>query len=140
MITVYENNSVCELLLGKQQKISFPYRWINFTVFSDVESGCLILNTLTGRLIFIPNYTAKQLKENPNLISECDELFEKWFLVSDNTDEAVLCDQLRDILQTMAKPNPVSSYTILTTTACNARCPYCFEKDLTPVFMGEEIA
>ena len=38
-----------------------------------------------------------------------------------------------------AKPY-VNSYTVLPTTACNARCFYCFEADFTPISMNDSIS
>ena len=54
-----------------------------------------------------------------------------------------LCKLLKFQLGTKKKqqrPKGIRKYTILTTTGCNARCAYCFEKGIKPVHMTLETA
>lgn len=46
------------------------------------------------------------------------------------------------VLLTLLKPaaKAITNYTILTTTGCNARCFYCYEKGTKPVTMTAETA
>jgi len=56
-------------------------------------------------------------------------------------DDQKLCGQIRQ-MAALLKPaaKAITNYTILTTTGCNARCFYCFEKGTKPVTMTAETA
>jgi radical SAM protein with 4Fe4S-binding SPASM domain len=61
--------------------------------------------------------------------------------VPEGHNDRKLCEQIRKTAQ-LFKPSAktITGYTILTTTGCNARCFYCYEKGTKPVTMTAETA
>lgn len=52
--------------------------------------------------------------------------------VTRDTDDYGLCELAVNVRRTMERPDPgVKEYTILPTTACNARCTYCYEAGMS---------
>ena len=62
---------------------------------------------------------------------------EKTFFVSDDTDELsmVLLKREKQIMS-----SSVPTYRVLVTTACNAKCPYCFENGIKFLNMNTTVA
>lgn len=122
-------------ILGVQKKReNVNYRLLNFCVQCPTEDGILIYNNMTLELLLLSNDEADRLME-------LDELIYKWFLVPEEQDDRLLSDQLRDIVAHLQKPvEHITSYTIFTTTDCNARCYYCFEQGFARRDMSRDIA
>ena len=69
------------------------------------------------------------------------ELRDGWFRVPQKMDDMKYADQVRFIRRTMWKePEHITSYTIFTTTDCNARCFYCYELGRSRIPMSDETA
>lgn len=68
------------------------------------------------------------------------ELYDRYFLVPGEADDAKLVDEYR-ALRDMLLPKTTSKhlFTILPTSACNARCYYCFEAG-APIFTMDAAA
>lgn len=108
-------------LLGSPQKSTLPYRTMKYCVLDKVENNTLIFNQLTKELILVEDLT------DDFWVS--DEAISHWCSVPVDFDEKTLVDDLR----TKLRNRPIISkdinlYHIFTTTSCNARCHYCFEK------------
>ena len=57
-----------------------------------------------------------------------EQLVKNHFLVPVTTRDRELADQVRQTLRIMEpRKAPITKYTVLTTTDCNARCFYCYE-------------
>ena len=68
-------------------------------------------------------------------------LFSYYYLVPEKTQEAVFYEQLRTLMGLTGPPaQGFSSYVILPTTACNARCVYCYEESFPVISMNRETA
>lgn len=112
-----------KLLSGKQyvpSVFALPYEW---------EGRHLWFHTLTRQLIEpacpLPDQTSS------GSISEDEELsalMRGYFLVPEGKDETVFYRDLFQVLHALVKKKGVKGFTILPTTACNARCVYCFEE------------
>ena len=69
------------------------------------------------------------------------ELVENWFLVPEDFDEKKLCREVYEIVLHLNSPvKDITQYTILTTTDCNARCFYCYEKGRVRYPMTRSVA
>ena len=99
----------------------------------------LLYSTLTLELLLVPAALAPGLEAPSGALREA--LRERWFLVPAGLDEHALVRELRQTLRIMEPPAPwIRKYTVLTTTACNARCAYCFESRWEPRTMTLETA
>lgn len=112
-----------------------------FILFSDDEY-CLAHNTLTKALILI-NDEEKQLLQKESLKFEENLIpfIELGFLVKKGTDEVKSFEQVKSTFSLFNKKEKgIRTYTILTTTDCNARCFYCYEAGIKKTFMSKETA
>ena len=135
-IIVPRNKSIWRLL-GAVKLPQGPVRWSTCLLRAPVQTGTLLFNTLTLELVYL---SREELKE-PLDDSLRQRLTAHWFLVSEDLDEHRTVRELRQTLRLMQGPaQRIRMFTILPTTACNARCAYCFEKDWTPLTMAEETA
>ena len=123
-------------MLKQQAKKMADYRFIKYCVslpFSDEVT--LLFNTLTSEMLEIKNDELDQQ-------NVCDELIRHWMLVPKDFEEKELTRQVIStalLMQNKHKEN-VSYYTIMTTTDCNARCFYCYEKGRSMIPMNTETA
>lgn len=125
------NPDVIRFLGGHQQKKSYyNYRFNKYCVFVDLDDRTkIIYNTLTGSIV--------QLRQNEldNVFSEyqCDcndNLLWNYFIVREDFDEDAVIDAYRERNRKFLGANYLespSSFVIMTTSDCNARCPYCYE-------------
>ena len=74
--------------------------------------------------------------------TECGAFFYRnYFLVSDDISEFDTAKNVREVMDLLKKPvKAPNSYTILTTTDCNARCFYCYEIGCEKINMTEDTA
>ena len=107
---------------------------MTYVVQQPVTDGLLLYNTLTCSMVLL------QPDEAADLTAQ-RELIDRWFLVPEDHDDRKLCRQVRQMVA-LLKPaaKTISTYIILPTTGCNARCFYCFEKGSKPVTMIAETA
>ena len=127
--------STFEQVVGRQKRADGQqYRLMTYVVQQPVDDGLLLYNTLTCSLVLLTPYEAADLTAQR-------ELIDRWFLVPQEHDDRKLCRQVRQmaVLLTPA-PKVVTTYTILPTTGCNARCFYCYEQGTKPVTMTAETA
>ena len=122
---------VIQILGGPQsRKKGRKYRLNKFIMtYQYDDETTLLLNVMTGSLVSLKSY------EYSNIFTEykCDYaeyLFQNYFIVPENFNE----NEAQDII--VSKSSKVitanyldkpSTFTILTTSKCNARCKYCYE-------------
>ncbi len=117
-----------------------------FNVFKFVANKCLLFNTLTKELVLLDDIEAKAYNslEFANTNSELfDFLVEHHFLVPTDIDETALYKQILQIRRRfydISHNNKIVQYKIFTTTACNARCFYCFEEGMPTITMDMQTA
>lgn len=131
MDIIFPANKLIISILGLQQKIKDgPYRLLSFCISIPVSKGTLIYNNLTKELTLFEN--------NDN---DEDYLVSNWFYVPSDLDEISIANKINEVLRTVQLAKPAQkNYTILTTTGCNARCFYCYEKGLQKLDMNEDTA
>ena len=126
-------------LLKKQNvKAGEQYRPMNFVVEQPVEDGLLLYHTMTKSFVLLTPEEAKQYKTAPSTMTD---LIGEWFLVPMAHDDRLLSRQIRDVARMVGKhTKAITSYTIMTTTDCNARCFYCYEMGVPRIPMSLETA
>lgn len=128
-------------LLGEQPiYVDKDYRFMKYCLMTDINNGKLIFNGLTRTLIFLQNSEIGSIGN----INDYEFLYKNYFLVPDDFDEQEIVEFMRSKLQTpiddLYLDHP-QSFTVLTTTRCNARCFYCYEmKSKQKHHMTEETA
>ena len=135
MKVIIPTTPLIEQIVGPQKRVEGQrYRLMTYVVQQPVDDGVLLYNTLTCSLVLLTPDEAAD-------ITAQQELIDRWFLVPQAHDDQKLCRQVRQ-MAALLKPaaKAITGYTILTTTGCNARCFYCYEKGTKPVTMTAETA
>ena len=114
------------------------YRLMHFVVQQPVEEGVLLYNILTRAVALLSQEEAQRMAPDP---ASVPELITKWFAVPHGHDDRNLAREVRAVGRMLEKRlTSITGYTILTTTDCNARCFYCYEKGRRRISMSEETA
>ena len=109
------------------------YRPTQFCIRTECDDGVLWYHTLTGAMLLFAHGEMPQDYER--------ELVEYRFLVPDAFDERQYALQIRRVLSMFLPPSDKrTSFTILTTTDCNARCFYCYELNSRRMTMSDKTA
>jgi len=117
------------------------YRLLLYHIQEDCAEGSLLLNTVTGELVLLDTDEAELVRELPaSHTLKMDELIAHRFLVPEGFDDAKSVNQLRQVLRRLNSSKDIRSYSILPTSACNARCFYCYESSYPKYSMTSEIA
>lgn len=116
----------------------------NYYIVDD-DGAKLVYNTLTGMIAVLTDTQWELLhRENYELdldhLEECSELIKYRFFVSKDTNEMMDYLELYNIVRNFMPSSAITSYTVLTTTGCNARCFYCFEQGFKPDTMRKSTA
>lgn len=129
-------------ILGKQTiKNDCEYRMLTFCQTLETEDGTLVYNVLTKEMILLDKEEEVCLQDFENCPKELsDILIEKWFFVPVESDDRKLFKQLKNMAKIVDNKKKVNSYTIVTTTDCNARCFYCYELGVKRIPMSEQTA
>lgn len=139
MQIIYDIAKPFDKLLKKQKvKAGEQYRPMYYVVEQPVDEGLLLYHTMTKALLLLTLEEAELYKTTPTALPQ---LIEEWFLVPESHDDRLLSRQIRDVAKMLKKKTgAITSYTILTTTDCNARCFYCYEMGRPRTPMSEETA
>lgn len=100
-----------------------------YNFYQSTDNNILIFNTISGNCVVIPK---KEYKDKAN-----DKLVKMGFYVPSEKDE--LEDLVVKGQQHLLKKD-YNKYRVLTTTACNAHCSYCYEHGVHTVTMNMETA
>lgn len=140
MISVFAPRPVVTKLIGQQgYDRSQKYRKLLYEVETEENGVLLILNMLTGEMIQLSDDEI----EAWNRQEWTEEWVQKWFVVPENFDEVELFKTVNQILlmtREMQKEDEITSYTVLPTTDCNARCFYCYEAGRPKKYMDKKTA
>ncbi len=134
MKRVFPASELAARLCGKQKaKKDRAYHLSAHTLTVPCEDGLLLYQTLTGALYL--------LEKSERYADHQEELIQSWILVPEGFDER---KQTRDVRRIAAmldsKKKSITSFTVFTTTDCNARCFYCFEMGKRRFSMSRETA
>lgn len=131
--------------LGIQKiDINKNYRPFTYSMSVRCEDGLLLYNNLTDELILLNADDENAIKCKDFSSDIFTLLIKKWFFVPKENDDANLCNQINNfmhlLVDTYGVNQPITQYTILTTTDCNARCFYCYEMGRKRINMTPKIA
>ena len=127
-----------KLLKMQKVKAGERYRPMYYVVEQPIEEGLLLYHTMTKAMLLLSPEEAEIYKTSPTALPQ---LIEQWFLVPESHDDRLLSRQIRDVARMLkTKSDAITSYTILPTTDCNARCFYCFEKGRSRIPMSSVTA
>jgi len=145
--TIVEPKKHIADLWGKQRiREDQTYRLMKYVLRVDHEGKMLLHNVVTGQLVVLDQEEADAVDHLPQSYGpEMKRLVTEHYLVPEDYDEFHQVRKLRSILwklrqSQMSVPTEIRRYTILPTTACNARCYYCFEKGCKTLTMTESVA
>ena len=135
MKVIIPTTPLIEQIVGPQKRAEGQrYRLMTYVVQQPVDDGVLLYNTLTCSLVLLTPDEAADMTAQQKLIDH-------WFLVPQEHDDRKACREIRQLTALfMPTEEVITLYTILTTTGCNARCFYCFEKGTKSVSMTAETA
>ena len=126
------------LLKDQRLREGESYRLMHFVVQLPVDEGLLLYNVMTRAVALLSSEAARKVPDNP---ASVPELVSRWFAVPLNHDDRKLAREVRAVGRMLEKrPEGITGFTILTTTDCNARCFYCYEKGRSRISMKEETA
>jgi len=139
MQIIYNTAKPFDKLLKKQKpKAGATYRPMYYVVEQPVDEGLLLYHTMTKAFLLLTPEEAEIYKTHP---ADLQQLIDLWFLVPEDHDDRLLARQIRDVAKMLEEKNgAITSYTIMTTTDCNARCFYCYEMGRPRVPMSKETA
>jgi len=145
MISIVEPKEHIDKLWGKQKiQKDTVYRLMLYVLRVDYDGEVLLHNVVTGQLVVLKHEEAELLEQLPMQYSAAmKQLVENCFLVPEQFDEHQQVVNMRKVLTMLDKAQRkpgYSMYIILPTTACNARCYYCFEQGVETVTMTEATA
>jgi len=121
-----------------------PFRLMRYVIRVDNEHEVRLHNVVTGQLVILDQNEAEMLGRLPlQYCPQMEQLVDDHFLVADDYDEHQQVVNIRSILRKLDAAKPKGNfrhYIILPTTACNARCYYCFEHGVKTVTMTKDTA
>ena len=125
MQIIYDIAKPFDKLLKKQKvKVGEQYRPMYYVVEQSVDEGLLLYHTMTKALMLLSPEEVEIYHTTPTALPQ---LIEEWFLVPESHDDRLLSRQIRDVARMLKKKTgAITSYIIMTTTDCNARCFYCY--------------
>lgn len=145
MITLQRPDSKISAFLGEHKGVRHgdSVRPSLFTLALKLGTCKVIFNTLTQQCIESKYFEWFESREE-RLFDESDLemtlLLKRDFIVAPDLDEAGRYARLIKTIRSIEKPKKgYVGYTILPTTACNARCAYCFEQGIAFESMTDEV-
>ena len=135
MKVIIPTTPLIERMIGPQKRTDGQhYRLMTYVVQQPIDDGVLLYNTLTCSLVLLTPDEAAD-------ITAQQELIDRWFLVPQDHDDQKACREIRQLAAILnPATNAIYKYIIFTTTGCNARCFYCYEKGTKHVTMTAETA
>lgn len=105
-----------------------------YVLAREIPEGVLVFHTLTRELALLS-------REEYDRPEEVPALRDRWFRVPRELTDKNHTDRVRFVLRNLQKPpEAITSYSIFTTTDCNARCFYCFEMGRSRKAMDRDTA
>ena len=136
-------------IIGKKD-ISDTCRLSRYVYLYTNSGANLAKHIMTGEVVELTKEEFALLSELKDKVLSTDtvrvmglnELIQKRYIVSADHNEIEHYKGVVSVMKILesGKHNGYTKYTILPTTGCNARCPYCFESGFVPQTMTEDTA
>lgn len=130
MIEIIKPEEWTALLYGDEPHFG-KYKLSNYAKVVDYDGGKLLLHTISWSLFYLTNEEFDEILDNYEL-KRCHAVVES------DVDEDSIAERAfigRSESEKVPDYKHLKTYVILTTTACNARCFYCYEEGITFVGM-----
>lgn len=124
-------------IMGKQEyRGGVEYVPVTYLKKCEVEHGTLIENTMTTQIVLL------ETGENQDDAIIKEKLVENWYMIPAGVSERSIFYAVINSYRSRYKRTDgvINGFTIFTTTACNARCPYCYEAGIRQRSMSKEMA
>ena len=111
------------------------YKKSNYNYFVPYNDKTIVYNFFSGYSSLFDSNDITNYENETFTDEEQEELYKRGFLIDQDKDE------LQELIDTRFKENLRNDkklYRIWTTSGCNARCFYCFEKDLKVETLNDE--
>lgn len=140
--------NVTRIIYKKSLSPESDYRLSLYTYLNEYNGRYLIRNILTGEVTELTAGEYEALRELKNAskdyayltVNGLTELAKKRYIVEKDHDEFKQYSDVFFLLKTISsgRKKGMISYLIFPTTACNARCTYCFEEGYEVRTMSKE--
>ena len=140
-IIIKGNPGILQFITPIEQEET-TYKASQCLIREDTPDGVILGNTFTGEAVLLSSEEMEAF-DHPAAAekSRLEMLIRGGYIIPEATDEKKRVLQLRKIiLMREERKKYINRYTILTTTDCNARCFYCYEKWIRHENMTEETA
>lgn len=124
MEIIKESNSLIKDILNTNSHSNKDKRLHNFCLSFNTNEEEIIYNGITGETIRV---NKKRTQDDENYLKS-----HHYYL--DN--EYSVVDEIRNKIYKARENNTIDNYTILTTGDCNARCYYCYQKNIDKTYMS----
>jgi len=140
MITIVEpKNHYYRLWSNYPYNKNTIFRMMQYTLLCDFDDKLLLHNMVTGHTVELEPSEKTIVQSLPKKYDPLmEKLIESHFLVPEEYNEYQIVIGIYSVLRKLLsskKDLSITHYTILPTTACNARCYYCFEQGVNHVTM-----
>lgn len=135
MTPFLKSSTAAVAALGRQEYAeAVEYRPSRFCVSAKVSAGTLYYSTLTKEMIL--------LADGEEVVPSVKKyLVEHWFYMPGDLDQKTLITPVRKTARLLSERyGKLTTFVILTTTECNARCYYCYEAGRPQGRMSRETA
>ena len=136
------NREILAVLTEQPVFVNNNYRLLTNCLIEDIDGGKVLFNGLTRACIWLSDKEFEDMFDKDK-IDYFAPLYRYYFLVPADYPEMEVIDIVREQFKTPVDDlylNHPNSYTILTTTRCNARCFYCYELKSKKSHMTKETA
>ena len=144
-VLMQSNQQYLNMLGSNYPSSDKPHRFLKYLMFFDINDGKAIYNEMTRSFVWLPYPQFDSLFRDETSIY-ADFMWKNYFIVNEDFDERKVVDEIRNSLRSkyddpnFVKSGTIKQYTIITTTGCNARCFYCYEKGLEQKPMTSQTA
>lgn len=144
MKTIFGPDKLIEKILPEQSARPDSLFFVSqFVIVFEYKNRHFAFNTLTKHCVETGFRLECGRAFTSGEIASCEELTDlmrRRFLVPDGANECAVYEGVSALKRAFLKKKGYSTYTVLPTLACNARCVYCYEQGLEKSVMSPETA